>query len=323
MSKKEKDKDKKNELSTSQILGETRNVLFGENTQLTAVLNNLVTLFSRMDSRLSSIEENTGKNTRTLKQMDDKLTSLTSRVITVENEITSVKTRVSDLETSSQGTSNLFDEIKETTETTKKGLEKIITKHQQTQFDRTKMTEDMKKLEEENSKLKEGLLDVQCRSMKNNLIFTGLSEQEGENCEGLLRDFLYYEMNIDKDIQFGNIHRFGKRPQTRDDPHRPIVARFLHYKDLELVKNSGRLLKGTHFGVREQFPPEIEDRRRLLYLIMREEKKKKSKVVLVRDRLYVNNELVEVRRDDTPGDPRRSTSRPQKRSRVNSTPERE
>jgi predicted nuclease with TOPRIM domain len=52
--------------------------------------------------------------------------------------------------------------IKETTETTKKGLEKIITKHQQTQFDRTKMTEDMKKLEEENSKLKEGLLDVQC-----------------------------------------------------------------------------------------------------------------------------------------------------------------
>jgi hypothetical protein len=49
----------------------------------------------------------------------------------------------------------------------------------------------MKKLEEENSKLKEGLLDVQCRSMKNNLIFTGLSEQEGENCEGLLRDFLY------------------------------------------------------------------------------------------------------------------------------------
>ena len=111
------------------------------------------------------------------------------------------------------------------------------------------MTEDMKKLEE-NSNLKEGLLDVQCRSMKNNLIFTGLSEQEGENCEGLLRDFLYYEMNTDKDIQFGNIHRFGKRPQTRDDPHRPIVARFLNYKDLELVKNSGRLLKGTHFGVR-------------------------------------------------------------------------
>jgi hypothetical protein len=59
--------------------------------------------------------------------------------------------------------------------------------------DRTKMAEDMKKLEEENSNLKEGLLDAQCRSMKNNLIFTGLSEQEGENCEGLLRDFLYYE----------------------------------------------------------------------------------------------------------------------------------
>ena len=77
---------------------------------------------------------------------------------------------------------------------------------------------------------------MQCRSMKNNLIFTGLLEQEGENCEGLyLRDFLYYVMNIDKDIQFGNIHRFGKISQTRDDSRRPIVARFLYYKDLELV----------------------------------------------------------------------------------------
>jgi hypothetical protein len=54
MSEKEKDKDKKNELSTSQILGETRSVLFGDNTELTAVLNNLVTLFSRMVSRLSN-----------------------------------------------------------------------------------------------------------------------------------------------------------------------------------------------------------------------------------------------------------------------------
>jgi hypothetical protein len=51
-------------------------------------------------------------------------------------------------------------------------------------------------------KIEEGLLDVQCRSMKNNLIFTGLSEQEGENCEGLLRDFLYYEMNINKEWLF-------------------------------------------------------------------------------------------------------------------------
>jgi hypothetical protein len=143
-------------------------------------------------------------------------------------------------------------------------LGKIITKHQQTQFDRTKMTEDMKKLVEENSKLKEGLLDVQCRSMKNNLIFTGLSEQGGENCEGLLRDIS--ELNVFVNVHF-IVQEISQQPFTifaplfRQTSKNQVVERFL-----------ARLLKGTHFGVREQFQPEIEDRRRLLCPIMREEK---------------------------------------------------
>ena len=159
--------------------------------------------------------------------------------------------------------------------------------------------------------------------MKYNLIFTGLAEHDNEDCESKLRDFLYYEMNIEKDIEFANIHRFGKKPRTPDDRHRPIIAKFINYKDLELVKKSGRFLKGTRYGVREQFPQEIEDRRKLLYPIMKEEKKKNSKVVLVRDRLYVNNELVTVENPVAPSEPRQSTSRPNKRSRVNSTPDRD
>ena len=53
---------------------------------------------------------------------------------------------------------------------------------------------------------------------------------------------------------------------------------------------------------------------------MKEEKKKK--VVLIRDKRFVNNELV-VPDEATHLEPRRSTSRPNKRTRVNSTPERD
>jgi hypothetical protein len=51
-------------------------------------------------------------------------------------------------------------------------------------------------------------------------------------------------------------------------------------------------------------------------------KKKKSKVVLIRDKLFVNNELV-IPDEATHLEPRRSTTRPNKRTRVNSTPERD
>ena len=84
-------------------------------------------------------------------------------------------------------------------------------------------------------------------------------------------------------------------------------------------------MKGKPFGVNEQYPFDIEERRRKLYPIMKEEKKKKSKVVLVRDKLYVNNELV-VPKDNPEGhrqEPHNAWARQdRKRTRVSSTPDR-
>jgi hypothetical protein len=67
------------------------------------------------------------------------------------------------------------------------------------------------------------------------LIFTGLDEQADENCENKLRYFIYQEMKIPERIEFGNIHRFGKKNAERP---RPIIARFLYYLDLDKVKKA-------------------------------------------------------------------------------------
>jgi hypothetical protein len=45
--------------------------------------------------------------------------------------------------------------------------------------------------------------------MKNNLIFTGLTESQHENTEATLREFLRCELGIEYHIEFGNVHRFG------------------------------------------------------------------------------------------------------------------
>jgi hypothetical protein len=154
--------------------------------------------------------------------------------------------------------------------------------------------------------------------MKNNLVFKGLLEQRDDNCEGKLRSFIHKEINITHNIEFGKINRFGKRPSRENDPPRPIVARFLYYNDLVQVKRAGKYLR-----VNEQFPMEIEQRRKQLYPITMVEKQKKSKGVLVRDRLYVNDEHLMLDNERTRMEPHRSTTRSNKRSRVSSTPDRE
>ena len=46
-------------------------------------------------------------------------------------------------------------------------------------------------VQRENKQLKETLLDVQCRSMRNNLIFSGILENDNSRgCEDTVRDFM-------------------------------------------------------------------------------------------------------------------------------------
>ena len=114
--------------------------------------------------------------------------------------------------------------------------------------------------DKEIDKLQESIIDLQCRSMKNNLIFTNLHEDRYENVEAKLRKFIFEMLQIDHPIQFGNIHRFGKRINGRP---RPIVASFIYHKDLCMVLNR---LKNTQYGIHEQFPRVIEQRRKQLLL---------------------------------------------------------
>ena len=77
--------------------------------------------------------------------------------------------------------------------------------------------------------------------MKNNLIFSRLAKNMYKNTKRVLRDFIYSELEIDQDIEFGNVHRFGRQ---RNGNSRPIVVRFLYYKELALVRDRAYLLKG-------------------------------------------------------------------------------
>ena len=88
-------------------------------------------------------------------------------------------------------------------------------------------------------------------------------------------------------MDFGNVHRFSHKPRGK----RPIVARFIHFNDSQYVLNNAYRLRNTPCGIRQQFPREIEDRRRELNPIQKEAKRQGKRVALIRDRLYMENEL--------------------------------
>ncbi|KAK3086753.1 hypothetical protein FSP39_022852 [Pinctada imbricata] len=140
-------------------------------------------------------------------------------------------------------------------------------------------------------KLQENILDLQCRSMKYNLVFSGLEYQKEENVMDKVRAFIINELEINHYIEFVNVHRFGSPGLNKA---RPIIARFLYRVDQEAVLKKAYLLKGKRFGINEQFPKAIEDRRKVLYPLMREAKGKGKKVAMVRDRLYIEGKLVKI-----------------------------
>ena len=145
----------------------------------------------------------------------------------------------------------------------------------------------------DNKKMNETLLDMQCRSMRDNLIFSGIEEGNGTDTpEETVRHFMTNNLKMSpevvRDITFSRVHRLG-RPV--DGKTRPIIARFEHYKQRELVKSRGNKLKGSSLWINEQFPEEINKRRKILRPIMKAQWDLDQKAVMSVDRLYINGQL--------------------------------
>jgi predicted N-formylglutamate amidohydrolase len=120
-------------------------------------------------------------------------------------------------------------------------------------------------------------------------VFTNLAEQPTEDVELKLRTFIFEKLGIEHKIEIGNVHLFGKRYNDRP---RPIVARFVYHKDLRMVLDQATWLKNTPFGIHEQFPKPIEDKRRKLYHVLKDAKRQGKHAVLVRDKLFVNGSIL-------------------------------
>ena len=243
-----------------------------------------------IDTKLNKIDE-IERRLLTIENSISKIGHLETRMKKTECDISEMKRAVTELEKSGRetdscldGLSNLFDELK---------TDVLHMKSRKVEVDTTQFTESLSEINTEvetvREELREEILDLKCRSMRDNLLFIGLPEAEDEDCERMLTTFVRNKMKVRKSIGFERVHRIGRKRDTDDQRVRPVVAKFSNFKDRELVrKQAPQTLKGSDVWVQEQFPPEIEQRRKALYPVMSAERKKKKKVSLVRDTLYID-----------------------------------
>ena len=106
-------------------------------------------------------------------------------------------------------------------------------------------------------------LYLEAYSRRENIKFENIPEEETnkEDTEIALRNFLETELGFGDaaNVEIQRVHRLGKK---RGESSRPILARFLRYKDCEKLLSLGHRLRGTNYKMYQDLPFEIVERRR-------------------------------------------------------------
>ena len=156
--------------------------------------------------------------------------------------------------------------------------------------------------EKEISEVKEQLLMQEARSMRDNLVFFNIPESKNESCEGVLRKFLMDEMKISesdmKKIRFDRVHRSGQHHPNQQGHPRVMVAKFNPYEGRQIVLSHVKNLDKTkNFGVNEQLPRQMAERKKQLLPRYKDARLAKKDVRWNMDKLVIEGKTQAVQKD--------------------------
>jgi chromosome segregation ATPase len=159
---------------TSNLIVQSRKIIkSGEDdtTNSNALLNIILQIVTSSNTRVQRMETNIKK---CIDDLNQSMLSVSSRVRTLENRSNELKVKLTECESSYHGVSNLVDQVEKQCKTNTRNI---------IHFDsRIKKLEEKPVVQpviqpvvesEEIKSLKESVLNLKCREMKNNLIFPG------------------------------------------------------------------------------------------------------------------------------------------------------
>ena len=213
-------------------------------------------------------EDSVAISTKQWQELMDKIDGInkkTDEIMNIIKDIKNIKTELSDV-------TRKYDDVKK--EVNKcKDIEEKFKEVQKTQELIGLLDTELKASEQENWQLKEKLLQQEAYTRRDNLLLLGIEEQSNENCENLVRMFLSSKLGIPessaKTLLISRCHRLGRKKNTYP---RPVIIKFLLHSERMMVWQKRLELKGTSFIIKEDFPQEIQNRRKVMLPLFKEAK---------------------------------------------------
>ena len=141
--------------------------------------------------------------------------------------------------------------------------------------------------------------DLVVRSMKDNIIISGLKEEDAENSDLEKNVFDFFENNMTINPKFDTMHRIGEKREGKGP--RPVVAKCASIREKSKIFQNVRKLKdkkneaGKPYFISDQYPDGVNERRRKFNSMIKENKDRPTTEQLAmkiqRNQLFINNEM--------------------------------
>ena len=197
---------------------------------------------------LNMSEEVAAKVQKILEKLE-KLDTIELSLKKTESKLAKLETRTTELEAFKEEAKKDISELKHGASFASKQLQEKSQELTKAQAEITELTRKVQKHEEAVKETESKCLYLEAYSRRENIKFMNIEEgppDQPEDTEEILRDFLERELGyVDaQNVEFQRVHRTGK---TKDGNPRPIIARFLRYKDVQNTFSLGHRLKGSKF----------------------------------------------------------------------------
>ena len=253
---------------------------------------------------LNMSEEVAAKVQKILEKLG-KLDTIELSLKNIETKLEKLETRTTELEAFKEETKKDISELKDGANFASKQLQEKSQELAKAEAEITELTRKVQKHEEAVKETESKCLYLEAYSRRENIKFMNIEEgppDQPEDTEEILRDFLGRELGyVDaQNVEFQRVHRTGK---TKEGSPRPILARFLRYKDVQNIFSLGHRLKGSKFQMFRDLPTEIVKRRKVQMETFKTAKRRGIPAAFSQaqpDKLYIRGRLWPVGKELPP-----------------------
>jgi hypothetical protein len=134
--------------------------------------------------------------------------------------------------------------------------------------------------------------------LRNSLQVKGIPGSPWENTAKVVTDYFRNELKISDEIQLKRVHRVSHElTESSTDDHRTVILQLTNHKDkVKVIQAAPRITAEVPYGVNEQFPREIIERRKQLYPYYKAAKRQGQRATMIVDKLFVEGSLIHPQR---------------------------